>query len=321
MAARSCENEAEAEAGEGKSTLEPKYDDRSDPLGLAGVRIHGMVYALRSLARVPIEPPELMDEGASASYVYAARGGGMTIGQTEPLDDGANNDARGGEMVMATGVARALPFPWLLKTSSGMPMTPTGTSLRRSWTPFASTPISSTDGVRESETSLAEGPGLIVRLGVSQPIVESLSEFSDALDEARERCSEVVRGGVGGFVVGIDAILAREAMRMALLRLPVLMLPPLLVAEAVLARDSERDCMGGAATPSRDFDRDATLSVEAFERRRCSRADTGRMTPSAFKLRREKRGAEAWDSQFSSGLREVEGPVRGGMGDPVRGSS
>ena len=78
--------------------------------------------------------------------------------------------------------------------------------------------------------------------------------------------------------------------------------------------DPGRECMESA---SEDFWREATLSVDAVERRRASRAETGRTTPSALSPRREKRGAEACVSQFSSGLRDVDGIVRADTGEPV----
>ncbi len=72
------------------------------------------------------------------------------------------------------------------------------------------------------------------------------------------------------------------------------------------------DAREWAESVSTDFTRDveATLSVDTVERRRASRADTGRTTPSALSPRREKRGAADCVSQFSSGLRDVEGVVR-----------
>lgn len=89
--------------------------------------------------------------------------------------------------------------------------------------------------------------------------------------------------------------------------------------DTVLSRDCVRTGMGGGGSASAEcvlvLARDAR---EAVERRRASRADTGRITPSAFKPRREKRGAADCVSQLSSGLREVEG---GGRNDMRRGSA
>ena len=86
---------------------------------------------------------------------------------------------------------------------------------------------------------------------------------------------------------------------------------------AAEGEDPGRGCMESA---SEDFWRDATLSVDAVERRRASRAETGRTTPSALSPKREKRGAWLCVSQFSSGLRDVDGvgrtltPAAGGAG-------
>ena len=95
------------------------------------------------------------------------------------------------------------------------------------------------------------------------------------------------------------------------------------VEEAMLVRDDERDCRGsgggsGSCTWAAGFAREPS-EAEAEERRRASRAETGRTTPSAFRPRREKRGAAAWVIQFSSGLRDVEGIAL--PGDPLRESA
>ena len=57
--------------------------------------------------------------------------------------------------------------------------------------------------------------------------------------------------------------------------------------------------------------------VEMVERRFASRAETGITTPCAFSPRRENLGGAAWVSQFSSGLREVDGMMRAEVGEPA----
>lgn len=89
--------------------------------------------------------------------------------------------------------------------------------------------------------------------------------------------------------------------------------------DAVLSRDCVRTGMGGGGSASAEcvlvLARDAR---DAVERRRASRAETGRITPSAFRPSREKRGAADCVSQLSSGLHDVEG---GGRSDMRRGSA
>ena len=69
----------------GSSTAEPKYDDRSEPLGLAGSdpdppplglppRAQGTVNVLRSLTIEPIEPTDAIDDAVSSARSGGGRG-------------------------------------------------------------------------------------------------------------------------------------------------------------------------------------------------------------------------------------------------------
>ena len=69
--------------GRGSSTAEPKYDDRSEPLGLAGsdppplplpLRAQGTVNVLRSLTIEPIEPTDAIDDAVSSARSGGGRG-------------------------------------------------------------------------------------------------------------------------------------------------------------------------------------------------------------------------------------------------------
>ncbi len=154
-------------------------------------------------------------------------------------------------------------------------------------------------------------------------------ELADVNDDVRERWQrgDVAGGGIARGSVedeGVGAVAERTDMGRT--GTPALVIDATLpglgtpASDAAFARGEVRACVrtgSGGGSASSDFAR--TVSVDAVERRRASRADTGRTTPSALSPSLEKRGAADWVSQFSSGFREVDGARR--TGEPVRGST
>ena len=153
-----------------------------------------------------------------------------------------------------------------------------------------------------SERSLADAAGLIVRLGVSQRSSDGRLELADANEDVRERkgggviAVMIVDGagegaGEGGAIRDVAAGEGEDTTLDEHEGPDPGVAASDLADDAALAPDDERVCVGrDRGRASSDFAR--AFRVEAVERRRASRADTGRTTPSALSPSLEKRGAD-----------------------------